>query len=194
MYQVETINGKYNPVNIIPKDNSIIVDNSEYNTIMLSATGNENGSVFSINKCMTDVQIIPGNNIAITSDTSTNEITIDSVGGGSVDSVNGNIGDVVIEIQDIQNLQDDIDSAKFDGHLNTDLVVSGSAYIQGSELGVDGQTTFQRQVDFNDQVFVMRDVTIEGDLTSNSETNLNILNVVNNANLSSNLTTDGTSF
>jgi cytoskeletal protein CcmA (bactofilin family) len=39
----------------------------------------------------------------------------------------------------------------------------------------------------------MGDVTVEGDLTSNSETNLNILNVGNNANLSSNLTVDGTS-
>jgi hypothetical protein len=82
MNSVERINGKSKTINIIPKDNSIVIDNSQYGTIMISATGNTNRSVFSINKCMEDVQLIPGNNIAITSDTSTNEIITDSIDSG----------------------------------------------------------------------------------------------------------------
>jgi hypothetical protein len=189
MNSVERINGKSKTINIIPKDNSIVIDNSQYGTIMISATGNTNGAVFSINKCMEEVQLIPGNNITITSDTTSNEITIDSIdSGGAVESVNGKIGDVIIGIADIQNLQNEISNARFDGHLNNDLVVSGSTYLQGDELGVDGQSTFHDSVAFNDSITAGHTVSIEGDLYANADAQIQALFVNADSNLYGDLT------
>jgi hypothetical protein len=161
MYSVETINGKHKTVNIVPKDGSIIIDNSKYNTIEIAAVGDGNLGVYSVNKCIDDIQLIAGNNINITADTTNNTIEIESVGGGSVDSVNGKVGDVVIGISDINNLQDEIDDAKFDGHLNNDLFVSGSSFLQGPELHVDGETNFNHNVNMNTET-VIKDLSVNG--------------------------------